>query len=111
MPPGKDGRARRRALDLDVVVGEADALAGKLVDARRGYGAAVPPEISTPDVVQQDEDNVGFFLLRRLGLCHFSVPFMLFDGLRRGSVQPYGFLRAIDPADLFLQVAEHPLVQ
>ena len=35
------------------------ALAGKLVDARRGYGAAVHPEISRADVVHQNEHHVG----------------------------------------------------
>src|SRR5580700_11899908 len=59
MPPGKNARARRSALGLDVIVLEADALAGKLVDARRGYCSTVPPEGSPADVVQQDENNVG----------------------------------------------------
>src|SRR5271156_2298212 len=56
MPPRKDSRACRRALDLDVVVVKADALAGKLVDTRRGYHSAVRPESSPADVVQKDED-------------------------------------------------------
>src|SRR5271165_6963089 len=58
MPPGMDSRARRRALNLDVVVVEADAFAGQLVDARRRYGSTVHPEISPADVVHQDEDDV-----------------------------------------------------
>jgi hypothetical protein len=63
MPPRMDSRARRRALDLYVVVVEANALAGQLVDARRGYRSAVHPEIAPADVVHQNEHHVGLPLL------------------------------------------------
>ena len=65
MPAGKDGRARRSALNLDVIVVEANALAGQLVDARCGYRPAVHSEISPAYVVDQDEDDVWR---------HFSAP-------------------------------------
>src|ERR1039457_4228690 len=60
--PGHDGRARRRALGLDVIVVEADALAGHLVDTRCGYRSAVYPETSPADVVHQNEHDVGLLL-------------------------------------------------
>src|SRR6478735_2741991 len=66
MTPGHDGRARRRALNLDVVIVEANALAGQLVNARGGYRAAVNPEIAPADVVHQDEHHVGLPLLRHV---------------------------------------------
>src|SRR5271166_4533233 len=59
MPPGHDGRSRRRALRFDIVIVEANTLIGQLVCARGGYRAAVHPEISPADVVHQNEDDVG----------------------------------------------------
>ena len=71
MPPSKDGRARRRALRLDVVIIEADTLIGQLVDAWRGYRATVYPEISPADVVHENEDDIGLMIVR-----HFALPEM-----------------------------------
>src|SRR5450759_1528074 len=62
IPAGMDGRARRRALRLNIVVVEADALVGQLVDARRGYRSAVYPESSPADIVHQDEHDVGLLV-------------------------------------------------
>ncbi len=57
---------------LDVIVIEADAFIGELVDARRRRCAAIHPEIAPADVIHKDEDDVGLPLrvVRRLGrLC------------------------------------------
>lgn len=60
MTPGHDGRARQRALDLNVVVIEADTLGGQRIDARRRYHAAVHTEVAPVDVIiQQNEHDVG----------------------------------------------------
>src|SRR5271169_7179418 len=88
MPPGKDGRARRRALGLDVVVVEADALAGHLVDARRGNRSAIYPESSPADIVHQNEHDVrpmpGWRRRCRLLRLHFLTHgVLLFLGIPR----------------------------
>lgn len=57
-PPGHERRARRRALDLDVVVVEADALVRHFVDARRGCRAAVDAPVTPADVVHKDKNDV-----------------------------------------------------
>jgi hypothetical protein len=48
MPPGKDGGTRRRALRLDVVIIETDALIRQLIDAWRVYRAAIHPKFPQP---------------------------------------------------------------
>jgi hypothetical protein len=59
MASGKDCRARRRALDFDVVVVEADALGRTSVDARRGYRSAVGPKISQPTLSTRIKTMLG----------------------------------------------------
>jgi len=60
--PGQDRRAAGRALRLHVHVGEAQALGGQLVDARRRRAArrpaAVHTELAVAEVVDQDEEDV-----------------------------------------------------
>jgi hypothetical protein len=56
---GQDRRARRRALGLDIVVLEAQSLAGQGIDAWRGRQAAVAADVPPTDVVAHDEDDIG----------------------------------------------------
>ena len=55
---GQDRGAGRRALRLDRVVGEADALAGELVDAGSRGAAPVAREVAPAGVIAQDENDV-----------------------------------------------------
>ncbi len=63
--PCVDRRPRRRALRLNVIIIELNALVGQLIDAWRRRGAAVHAKASPADVVDQKEHDVGFFFLRQ----------------------------------------------
>jgi hypothetical protein len=53
--------AGRRALNLYVVVVEANALPGQLFDALRGYRSAVHPETPQPTLTTRMNTTLGFF--------------------------------------------------
>jgi len=68
--PGDERRASRRAGLLRVVVGEDRTFLGEAVDVGRAiahHAATVGADVPVADVVAEDDENVGFLLLRVRG--------------------------------------------
>ena len=65
-----DCGAGRGALRLDVVVGEADAFTGELVDAWGRDASPVAREVTPADVVAQDEHDIWPSCRCRSCICH-----------------------------------------
>jgi hypothetical protein len=82
---GQDRRARRRALGLDIVVLEAQSLAGQGIDAWRGRQAAVAADVPPTDVVAHDETTSDVIerspspthILHASSLWHIRVGFLV----------------------------------